>query len=210
MFSLNQITQASVTHLTRCNYCKEPCFSSWTWIVLDIALKKKMAARTDAAALRALTVQLNILSKTEGYSANNCMFKYKQVWSATPRGFLTASLHVSPNLMGGVLYVKLQGPGRKTNPAWIQWWKRLLVHEAATLSYTHMLLLLSSCHLWSGCHHPIHQICQRDRFLLTGHVSGDGICFINSFSVVLILFFSAAGSSLPTQWKFFALRQDNV
>lgn len=77
--------------------------------------------------------------------------------------------------------------------------KRLTVHEATLLSYTHMLLLLSSCHLWSGCHHPIHQICHIDLSLLTGHVFGDGICFMNSFCAVLSFVMLEALLSPPSE-----------
>lgn len=61
-----------------------------------------------------------------------------------------------------------------------------------------MLLLLSSCHLWSGCDHPIHQICQIDLFLLTGHVLGDGIYFMNSFCCAVRILYCGLLSSSHT------------
>lgn len=98
-----------------------------------------------------------------------------------------------------VLYMKM-GSRVLNDPLWMQQRKRLWVHKATTLSYTHMLLLLSSSHLWSGCDHPIHQICQIDLFLLTGHVLGDEICFMNSFCCVARLCYTVGSFPLPTQW----------
>lgn len=91
------------------------------------------------------------------------------------------SLHASATCYFHVREAGVQGT--KLPPLNTTKRKRRSVHRTSTRSYTHMLLLLSSCHLWSGCHHLIHQICHIDLFLLTGHLLGDEICFMNSICV---------------------------